>query len=85
FAPETAPVAMNHLERFRVASPKELDRAATGHYGFFSLPLAGLEIASTELRRRLHAGESLRTLTPEAVIDYAHTHGLYGANHENVG
>ncbi|MBF0214839.1 MAG: nicotinate (nicotinamide) nucleotide adenylyltransferase [Magnetococcales bacterium] len=70
--------ALAHLERFRVDAAEGLDRSRLGGYGFVQLPVTPWNVASTELRRRLRAGESLQALTPDAVIDYAQSHGLYG-------
>ena len=39
----------------------------------------GLEVSSTALRARAHAGRSLRYLVPDAVARYAERHGLYAA------
>ncbi len=36
-------------------------------------------ISSTEIRRRVAAGESVRYWVPDAVVAYIHAHGLYGA------
>lgn len=41
-----------------------------------------VDISSTELRRRVRAGRSIRYLTPDAVIDYIAKHELYRATHE---
>jgi len=41
------------------------------------LDIPGVEVSSTELRRRAAAGESLRYLTPLAVAQYVRTHRLY--------
>lgn len=38
-------------------------------------PLA--EVSSTEVRRRLQAGESVRELLPRGIIEYAHAHALF--------
>ena len=38
-----------------------------------------LEISSTDIRRRLRAGMSVRYLTPDAVIEYIRRNQLYGA------
>lgn len=36
-----------------------------------------IEIASSALRKRIRAGQSVRYLVPDPVLDYIHTHGLY--------
>lgn len=42
-----------------------------------TMPTPGLEISSTELRRRVAEGKSIRHLTTDAVVDYIHKMGLY--------
>ncbi len=41
------------------------------------LPLAGVDISATEVRRLAQSGKSLAGLTPEPVIVYIREHGLY--------
>ncbi len=41
------------------------------------LPIPGLEISSTDLRRRVRGGRSIRYLTPESVEEYVRGQGLY--------
>ena len=41
------------------------------------LPTIPLDISATLLRRKIVQGESVRFLTPDAVIDYIEQHGLY--------
>ena len=41
------------------------------------LPIPGLEISSTDIRRRERQGRSIRYLTPEPVAAYIEQHGLY--------
>jgi nicotinate-nucleotide adenylyltransferase len=41
------------------------------------LPIPGLEISSTDLRRRVRAGRSVRYLTPEPVEEYIRDQRLY--------
>lgn len=36
-----------------------------------------MDVSSTQIRRRVAAGESIRGLTPPAVCAYIHDHGLY--------
>ena len=45
--------------------------------------IEALEISSSELRRRLAQGKSIRYLTPQVVVDHVMEHEFYreGANH----
>ena len=43
-----------------------------------AIPFPALEISATEIRRRVARGASIRYQVPEAVLDYIHTHGIYG-------
>lgn len=56
-----------------------LEKMLTG--GFLDqisfLPIPGLEISSTDLRRRVREGRSLKYLTPDTVEDYIRQNGLY--------
>jgi nicotinate-nucleotide adenylyltransferase len=45
----------------------------------FLQPMPGLEISSTDLRRRFAAGEPVRYLLPDSVEKYVRDRGLYGA------
>lgn len=42
-----------------------------------TMPMPGLEISSTDLRRRVAEGKSIRHLTADAVVDYIYKMGLY--------
>ncbi len=42
------------------------------------LPVTPLEISSSDIRRRLRAGGSVRYLVPDPAIGYLEQHGLYG-------
>ncbi|XP_066258123.1 nicotinamide/nicotinic acid mononucleotide adenylyltransferase 3 isoform X1 [Euwallacea similis] len=39
------------------------------------------EISSTKIRRALRRSESVKYLIPDKVVDYIHTHSLYGSQH----
>ena len=60
-----------------------LDRTALGHHlpgleaRLTLLEGPGLDISSSELRRRLAAGRPIRYLTPEPVVEYIARYGLY--------
>lgn len=43
------------------------------------LPLAGVDISASEIRRRARNGQALAGLAPEPVIHYIRTHALYQA------
>ncbi len=60
-----------------VADGETVDEALTGDYRIFLLPIRALDVSSTEVRRRVRAGETVTGLVPEAVGDYMRSHGLY--------
>jgi nicotinate-nucleotide adenylyltransferase len=62
----------------RTAIEAALDHLAGGErVQFFSMPQ--IAISSTLVRRRLQAGQPVRYLVPDAVIDYMERHRLYTA------
>jgi nicotinate-nucleotide adenylyltransferase len=44
------------------------------------LPVTGLDIAASDIRRRVRAGRSIRYLAPDAVADYIYAQRLYQGN-----
>jgi nicotinate-nucleotide adenylyltransferase len=52
-----------------------LGPALESHLQFVTIP--GIEIAASDIRRRVHDGKSIRFMTPRAVECYIETHGLY--------
>ena len=51
--------------------------AALSHGHLHLIPDIDVPTSSTELRRRLHAGENCRDMIPERVLGYIHAHCLY--------
>jgi nicotinate-nucleotide adenylyltransferase len=51
--------------------------AAPAAARFERVPGPGLAVSATEIRRRVHDGESVRDLVPDAVADYIVKRGLY--------
>ena len=58
-----------------VPAPLALRETAAGGIAVLEVPL--LEIAATDLRRRIEEGRSLRYLLPDAVLTYLQTHSVY--------
>jgi nicotinate-nucleotide adenylyltransferase len=49
------------------------------------LPIPGLDISSTDLRRRVREGRGIKYLTPDAVQTYIARRGLYRPILKNPG
>lgn len=58
------------LKALEAAVPAAADRVRI-------VPIPGLDISSTDLRRRLAVGRPIRYLVPDPVIAYIEEHGLY--------
>ena len=56
----------------RTLAPEQVDRLCRD-----ILPTPVIEISATDIRRRVHDGESIRCLVPESVRAYIHDHNLY--------
>jgi nicotinate-nucleotide adenylyltransferase len=44
------------------------------------IPAPSIDISSSEIRKRVAAGKSIQYLTPDPVLQYIQTHGLYLSN-----
>lgn len=62
---------------YAVTSAFMAELASLGDYDVSYLEATALAVSSSDLRKRVHEGYSLRYLTPLAVCDYIHAHGLY--------
>ena len=69
---------VHFFERVQVDKPEALDRQRLGHFGFYQLPVTSMGISSTDIRQRLGRNETIRYLTPDAVVTYIQHHNLYG-------
>ena len=57
----------------RILSPERVDAI---RYHLVEMPL--IDLSSSEIRRRVASGRSIRYLTPDSVVRYIEDHGLYG-------
>ncbi len=65
---------LNHRET------SEIDRLKAATSGLLlHLEVSPVDISSTEIRRRIAAGDPVVTLLPPGVLSYIEAHGLYGA------
>jgi nicotinate-nucleotide adenylyltransferase len=60
-----------------IAEGETVDEATFGDHRIFLVPIRALDVSSTEVRRRVGAGETIAGLVPEIVGDYIRFHGLY--------
>jgi nicotinate-nucleotide adenylyltransferase len=77
-------------EIFRLSTPLVVRRAGQPEPGLSNLErlcaadkqprliqMPSVEVSSSEIRRRIAAGEPIQALVPRAVEDYLRLHGLY--------
>ncbi len=60
-----------------IVDGEPFDEAWLEDFRIFLLPIRALDVSSTEVRRRVRAGEKVADLVPEAVGGYIRSHGLY--------
>jgi nicotinate-nucleotide adenylyltransferase len=60
-----------------MARDETADAAFFGPGRIFLVPISARDVSSTEVRRRVRAGETIRGLVPEDVEAYIHDRGLY--------
>ena len=60
-----------------MAADKTADEASFGPGRIFLVPIPALDVSSTEIRRRVRAGEAIRGLVPADVEAYIQDRGLY--------
>jgi len=60
-----------------LAAEETADEASFGPGRIFVVPIPALDVSSTEIRRRVKAGETIRGLVPADVEAYIHDRGLY--------
>jgi nicotinate-nucleotide adenylyltransferase len=64
----------------KVHHVSETEKIGEDHFQarrIFFLPILALDISSTEVRRRIGTGETIKGLVPDAVGDYIRSHHLY--------
>jgi nicotinate-nucleotide adenylyltransferase len=60
-----------------VSASEKIGEDLFGARRIFFLPILALDISSTEVRKRIGRGETIKGLVPEAVGDYIRSHHLY--------
>lgn len=59
-------------------NPADAEKRFRDRSVILDIPL--ISIASTDIRKRIHAGETVRYMLPDAVMSYMHKHNLYNIN-----
>jgi nicotinate-nucleotide adenylyltransferase len=65
------------LDSLRERVPSAFDRPSTAHTRVILVEANTPDVSSTDIRRRVRAGERLSGLVPPSVADYIQTHRLY--------
>jgi nicotinate-nucleotide adenylyltransferase len=65
------------LDSLRERVPSAFDRPSTAHTRVILVEANTPDVSSTDIRRRVRAGERLSGLVPSSVADYIQTHRLY--------
>lgn len=65
------------LDSLRERVPSAFDRPSTAHTRVILVEANTPDVSSTDIRRRVRAGERLSGLVPPAVADYIQAHRLY--------
>jgi len=62
---------------FEISGLDKLKEEAFLSFKIFLFKINSLEVSSTDIRKRIRHGLSIKGMVPEAVEDYIHHHGLY--------
>ena len=76
----TAETAIAFLETLRIPEgPKAGQRLRLAEFQRYQVEMPLVGLSSSDIRRRVAAGQSIRYRTPRAVETYIEAHGLYRA------
>jgi len=62
---------------YPISENEKIGEDLFGAHRIFFLPFLALDISSTEVRRRIGRGETVKSLVPDIVGDYIRSHHLY--------
>ena len=74
---ETAFSGMHREKMLELPEPEIINNDALLKFRIFLMPIDALNIASTDIRKKLRRGESVKTMVPDVVVSYIKENNLY--------
>jgi nicotinate-nucleotide adenylyltransferase len=74
---ETAFSGMRREKMFELPEPEIIKDDVLLKFRIFLMPIDALNIASTDIRKKLRRGESVKTMVPDVVVSYIKENNLY--------